>query len=439
MGVQAIADVYEANLQVVRKELRELYENGGTTYNLLKKQTDATKISKTEDGKDFRIPLEIQPTGNFAGFNLANGALGQGQGFKMKQQYQGYYPVRLAVSMDQDSILATQTSEQSRVNVLKRNTAKAMPNMLRYCNTSFLNQGGAQGLVAKATGYSGGTFTFDTEFGANHLQVGQPVEIFDSTLATWKTYGLAVGDTMPYIDNINKQAGTAHITNLGSVSPAATDYLAFPGVTSGSSTSVFTAPAWMNTLRYFHSTAVSGNLLGLSLANYAEIRPNWYDAQSGYLVPEMGDILKSRIRQRRGSLPTDLTGIVHDAQVGQMKKLNMAIMKQDRTPGAAQGLVDLMPSTADEVTLWGIKHKIDVHQSKSKIDWLALKNWGRVYAQELDWWKNPGNGTYFFEGRNSSGGVTASWSMFLYVVENFYNVDLGWEGFITGLSIPAGY
>ena len=438
MGVQDVNSVLAANRQTLRKEIIALYELGQTTYNLLKKGTDGVKITKTVEGKDFRIPLEVEPTGNYGGFSLANGALGVGKGFKMEQQYQSYFATRLGISIDQDTILATQTSEQSVVNGLKRNTAQALPNMLRYANISFMNQGGSQGLVGKATGYSGGTFTFDPEFGANHLQVGQEVEIFDSTLATWKTYGLGIG-SLPYIDNINRQAGTAHVTNLGSVSPAATDYLAFPGVTTGSSTSVFTAPAWMNTLRYFHSTAVSGNLLGLSLANFAEIRPNWYDAQSGYLVPEMGDILKERIRQRRGSLPKNLLGIIHGAQVGQAKKLNMAIMKQERTPGAVTELVDLMPNTADEVTLWGIKHKIDIHQSKSKVDWINLDKWGRVYAQEVDWYTNPISGGYLFENRGSTGGVLAGWSMYLYVVENFYNVDLGGEGFITGLSVPTGY
>lgn len=432
MSTQSISDVLAANRQVLRQELGEIYESGDTTYNMIKKGVESNKISKTVEGKDFRIPLEINPPGDFAAFSLANGALGQGSGFTIQQMYQTYFALRMAVSVDQDTILATQTNEQSVVNALKRNTKKALPHMLRMCNASFFNQGGAQGLVALATGYASGTttYTFDPEFAANHLENNMKVQIHSNDLATHKTTGVAV-ESLPYFTQVDKEAGTAKINGLGSVTPAADDYFAFPGAGD--------TPAWMNTLRYFHTTATSGNLLGLSLATYPEIRPNKYNASGNELSPEGGDILKERMRQRRGSISKKMAGIIHGAQVGAAKKLNMALMRQDRTPGAVTELVDIMPNTPDEVMLWGIKHKIDIHQSKKQIDWLSLDKWGRVYAQEIDWWKNPNTGNYLFENRTTGGGLTAGWSFFLYVVENFYNVDLGWDGFQYGLAIPSGY
>ena len=97
MGVQDVNSVLAANRQTLRKEIIALYELGQTTYNLLKKGTDGVKITKTVEGKDFRIPLEVEPTGNYGGFSLANGALGVGKGFKMEQQYQSYFATRLGI------------------------------------------------------------------------------------------------------------------------------------------------------------------------------------------------------------------------------------------------------------------------------------------------------------------------------------------------------
>lgn len=429
---QTIADVYASNMETIRKDLPQLYEMtaDNTLYAKLKKGSDSIQITKTVNGQDFKIPVETQPPGYLATASLDGGALPAGSATVTQQMYQTYFPMFFPVSVGAGAIWTTE-ADKSTVNQWKNNLKKATAAFKRQADASFFNiSSGNQGIMAQATGYSSGTFTLDTEYSANLCQVGQRVEIFDSTLATNRTS--AVPTNLPYIDRVDRNAGTVHVTNLGAISPGTTDYLLFAGA-AGTGTS----PVWVNGLNYFHNTTTSGSLLGLSRTSYPELLPNTVDA-SGSLVPTHGLLLNTKIRVRKGATPGKLLGVLHPAQAAQIYTTGIAISEWQR--GNSDKMIDIMPSDInDDMIRWcGVTHLKSAHQSKKRVDWLDLDQWGRVYLKEMDFMVGP-DGRKFFEDRSSSGAVSLGWSYWLMVIENFYCAQPSSGGMVYNASIPSGF
>lgn len=431
---QSTTDIIKANMETVAEDLPELYDKaptGGTTYEMVKKAAKDSKIVETVDGKDYRVPFKAQKAGVFGTFDREGGSLGSGSGAVIDQFYQTFFDTKLAISINVGAIQNTKGA-QSVIDAWKMNMKDAIPNFKSYSATGFQSlSSGNQGLVAlltASTAPSGGesTLTFDTEHSTNLLQEGQKVEIFSNDLLTHRTTGVTEAN-LPYVHAINREAGTCVITGLSAITPGQDDYLAFPGVGA--------TPAWMNGSRYFHRTSTSGSVLGVSATTRPEILPNKVNA-NGSLVPMHGELLRTRIRQRRGDL-SKVKGAIHDAQVAQIKATQISIM--ELTAGATNEMVDLLPTSGQYVKWANVTHLVDLHQSKKRIDWYDLSVWHRVTNKELDFYTNPGSGEKIFEGRNSSGEVTASWHYFLWLSENFACVDPGRDGFIYGLSIPTDF
>lgn len=434
MAAQTTTDIIKANMEKVSEDLPELFDKaptGGTTYEMLKKVAKDNPIVETESGKDFRLPFKKQKAGVYGTFSRDGGSLGSGSGAVIDQFYQTFFDTKLAISIDLGAIQNTKGS-QSVIDAWKMNMKDAIPNMKTYSASGFHNlSSGNQGLVAlctAATAPSGAasTLTFDTEYSGNLLQVGQKVEIFSNDLVTHRTTGLTEAN-LPYISSISREAGTAVVSGLGAITPGNTDYLAFPGVTA--------TPTWMHGKHYFHRTSTSGSVLGVSATTVPEILPNKVNA-SGSLVPMHGELLRTRIRQRRGDL-SKVKGSIHDAQVAQIKATQISIM--ELSAEKANGMIDILPESGQFVKWAGVTHLVDLQQSKKRIDWFDTSVWYRVFNKELDFYKNPGNGQMIFEGRNSSGEVTASWHYFLWLSENFACGDPGRDGFIYNLSIPTDF
>lgn len=423
-----------AAMETLRPALPELYEaeTKNTAYGLITKGAEKHKITKTPNGTDFRIPLQVAAPGVFGALNLAGGSFYTGTAASLQQMYQTYFPVQLAFKLDLQNIFTTEDKSKAIVNAFKK-TMEQAPQRLAWNNdASFHNIGsGYQGLVglsSSVTSVGAGTetVTFDTEFAANLLYPGQRLEIFANNLGTHRTS--AIPNALPYVSSVDKSAGTAVITGLGAITPAADDYYAFPGVG--------TTPAWMNGLYYFHNTATTGNLLGLSRSSYQELISNMVNA-NGALVPAHGWQLYQKIRQRTGVAPSKLKGLIHSAQAFQIYSLGLAISEWQR--GKSDEMIDVSPKIGDYVNFCGVNHLVDMHQSKKRIDWLDTENWGRVYLKEADFYKTPGDGKMIFETRDGDGRVAAAIEFFMILAENFYNSKPAADGFVYGLSIPTGF
>ena len=444
--MSGVTDILNANAEKIRPgDIPDLYEaaQSGTLYQKLKKGGESVQITKTLNGTDFRIPLKVRPAGQYGALSLDGGSFAPGSAAILKQMYQTYFTTQFAIKMTVETIRATQNSGLSVWNAWKNTMKDALPDFMRYNDVSLHNITGSQGAVALATAVSSTgtaaanyTYTFDYEFAANLLQEGMPVEIFDSTLTTWKTStasGTGYGN-LPYVSSINKGAKTAVVTvqsgHTLDNATAANDYLCFPGVTG--------TPTWMNGLYYFNSTASSGNLLGLSRSTYPELISPSVNA-SGTLSPLHGILLKSLMRQRTGQYPKKLQGVITDAIAAQIVSMGIAISMHQR--GDADKAIDPTPAYDDDINYAQVKHMIDVHASKKRIDWLNLDRWGRVYLPggEPDFYKEPGSGRMVMTARDSSANPTTAVQFFLTASENFYNVKPADSGFIYGLVPDASF
>jgi hypothetical protein len=438
---QDVSNILTINMEQVRKELPALYEMNSTAYGMLSSDAEKFRISKTPNSTDFRVPLDLQPPSSFGTFSLSGGSLGTGNSFTTNQFYQTYFPLILSVDINVSSIVATGGGPNlSIVNAWKHSMKKAMPSFQRFADASFHNQGGADGVVAISTAISAitgsgatatATVTCDTAFGSNLVQVGQPLEITDSAAGTWRTSAVSP-DSLPYVSAVDKVAGRFTITNLGSVTPSATDLYYFKSAVAAGPT-----VAWLNGLNYFHSSAASGNILGLDRTLY-DIKPNLVNA-SGALVPAHIWQGMAQARQRRGDIPTKYKGLIHDAQLAAIKNLGLSISEILVPQGTAFKPTDVAGGMQNSVPFGGVELTVDVHQSKTRIDvLLPSDNWCRVYGQEVDFWKSP-EGKMVFEGRNSSGVPTAKFSFYVWCAENFVCVDPAREILVYGLSIPNGF
>lgn len=433
-----VANVLQANMEKVRPgtipALYELVEDN-TLYRRIKKRSEKEMVTDTVNGAtgDFRIPLKVRPGGQYGAMNLDGGAFAPGSSAKLQQMFQQYFTTQLAYQLTIKQIRSTGNSNLSVFNAWKDAMREAPKNLMRYQDVSLHNITGNQGLVAlgtavSATGTAAGdyVYTFDYEFGANLLQEGMPVEIFDNTLATHKTTGLTMG-TLPFVSGINHSARTATVTvqsgaTLGTAT-AATDYLALPGVGA--------TPAWMNGVYYFHSTATTGNLLGLSRATYPQLITPSVDA-GGTLAPIHFYLLKARIRQRTGEVPaaSKYLGVITDANAATVAQMGIDITQYNRSK--RDTIIDPVPAYDDEIVVAGVTHIIDVHASNKRIDWFNLSNWGRVFAKdgEPDFYREDGSGKMVFTVRDGNGNPTAAVQFFMTASENFYNTMPGEDGFI---------
>lgn len=423
---QAVADVYAANIQVIDPTLPELFEKNPTTYGLLTKAGKTHKISKTVEGKDFRAPIQVAPGGVFGALNLAGGSFGAGSGDVFDQMYQTYFALKLGAEQNLDTIYTTETSGQSVINAFRRQMKSLLSNMQWYANASLHNISGNQGLIAYAQAWDGAaTYTMDNEFGANLLLPRQQVEIFDTTLGTHRT--AAVPTNLPYISAIDKTARTVTLANLpGGFAGAATDKLAFPGVTG--------TPTWLQGLNYFHTASTAGTLLGITKTSVPEIMPTSHNAGEA-LVPMHGLLVRSRVLQRRGKVG-NLVGIIHPCQAAQIYQLGMAISEWQR--GKSDKMIDIAPAAEDNIPFAGISHRLDIHQQKTRIDWIDPKMWLRVYLQELGFYKEPGTGRTVFTVY-SGNYPSAAICYYMMLVENFVCLDPGSEAFISGLTVPTNF
>lgn len=440
-----VANILQANMEKIRPgEIPMLYEMAysSTLYNKFGK-AEKNLITDTPHGStgDFRIPLEVQPGGQYGAVDLNGGAFAPGNSAVLQQMYQTYFSTQLAFQLTIKEIRATGSSELSVFNAWKKNMKQALPSLKRYQDISLHNITGNQGMIAhatavSATGTAAGnyTYTFDYEFGANLLQIGMPVEIFDDPLTTQKTTGLTIGQ-LPFVAAINKQARTAVITvqsghTLGTAT-AATDYIGLPGVGA--------TPTWMTGIYAINTTATSGNLLGLSRSTYPElVTPNVNS--SGTLSPLHGVLLKSLMRQRIGEYPTKLQGIITDANAYQIVQLGLAISEHQH-PSKTDQAIDPVPEYTDSITFSQVDHMIDIHSSNKRMDWFDMSTWGRVYAKdgEPDFYKEDGSGRMVFTVRDSSAQPTAAVQYFLTCSENFYCTKPANNGFIYGLVPDAAF
>ena len=427
---QSMSDVLNANLQTVRKDVMpQFFELSTTASARILKGIEKHQITRTPGSQDFRAPIKVANTAVYGGYNPAGGSLGLGGSFQVQQLLQTYFDSKLGFEVNYDTSSGTQNAGQSVVNAL-REALKTAPDLYSaYDDKSWHSIGGSQGIVAQGVSLSSLTLTLSSAFGADLLLPGMSVNVFDTSLATWRTSAADAAGTLPTIVAMDKTGRTATLS--GAVSGlAATDKLAFPGVTA--------TPTWMNGLYYVNDGATSGTYLGLNRATYPEVVSNVFNTGASLSATD-GLIVKDRIAKRRlGTNPIGLVGLANTSQRAAILKLGIAISEWQR--GKNDAMIDILPALDSPITYCGSTIILDVHQDNTRIDFVAPKTWGRVYRDkpQPDFYPNSAGG-YMHDKRDTVGGIAAALLFYMVSSHNYYNIDPGSNGAITGLTLPAGY
>jgi hypothetical protein len=442
---QTLTDLINANKETLRKGALPYIYQKDEDYAVQRvcKSTEAYRITKTTNGADFRVPIEVGPAGNFGAANLAGAPLGLGRGVSITQFIQTYFATKLAFQLSYDAIKGTATSDQTAFDAWKRTMEEGIPNMARYENASWHCLGGSDGQVGVATAFTGdgtgGTYTLDTDIGVRLFVPNQQFEIING--ATYKTGQTGVSpDNLPFVSpgSVNYAARTitftCPITLTGGNIPAAGDVLYFGGATPSGT------PTWAQGLRYVNTTATSGLYLGVNRATYPVINSSAITS-GGTLTQQMVLALRQLIAIRTGSKSKlSVIGLVPPHQVAIMSQTVQAMQSFYRTQ-MTQDQIDPLPAVTIDggIIFGGITHYQDGMQSATRIDYCNPSDWGRVYLDDkpgADFYKDPLNGNEFFTQYSSNGGPATSTLFYLLSTLNYWNMNPQASGLITGLTPP---
>lgn len=435
------SDVVAGQFEKVRPKLQEWFETTTLVSGLIKKAAESHRVSAfSSDGlggsgatlSAFRVPIMRYVGGDYGTFSYDEGDLGGGSSMKVDFMTMGYFPTEYAVEISSLAKEATATSEQAVVDVFKYHLKKSIKEMQSYEDTGFHQDGTGVIATANGTGSPGTTnavYNLEANFGPQRLRYNQPVDVF--------TTGLNTKQNSTQTLRVNKYDLVAKTVTLSGTQDAAanTDKIAFRGMSA-----TVAVGSWKNGIYTFNSSATSGTTLGLNRATVVEIVTPNVAAGTTALVPAHGLLLNDQIIQRRDQeAMAGMVGIAHQAQRAAVYFTGIAISEWHRA--SSDKMIDIVPSDISQATTFqwtGIKHHVSKKQDRSRIDWILPKNWGRAMLHDLKF--HEVEGRRIFELRSATTGfVKAGMLMYLIDTSNFYNVDPGCAGFVSGLTLPSGY
>jgi len=393
--------VVAAEMERVTPLVRDMYELDDTFYSGISKGTDVEHISS----RDMRIPLKIRPGGRFGHYNPNGGGLGRGSAGFFDKAVINTVHLRYACEWTKAAEWSTDTTRKSVVSAFKDIVASAMPQFRNDSDKLCMQPGtGVLGTVSGVTTASGvDTVTLATDgFGAMLLRHGLMVNVYDSTLATNRT---AAGETeITEYDSANKTIDlTPAVTGI-----TATDVIVISGLAGANPVSLYGVP-------YHNSAASTGSWLGLSRVTNPEIRSTEVAAGGALQLPQARQVI-NKIMNR----------------IGQSKAKNLKL-KACMNPANE----DLNLYFGENMQIAGSKVQTSIHWDMTRIDFLTDKFWGRAEM------KAPGfydvGGRKFFELRDASGAVASSQLFYIVASWNLYCKNPASAGYISGLTIPAGY
>lgn len=399
-----------------RDKLPLLFERDSLFFGKILKRP-ADKVSNLE----MRIPLKVQPGGNFGSYNPNGGDLGRGSGTLTNFATVTPVNAKTAVEINLLADWTTNSDEKAIEKAVKMNLADIMPQF--RTDMDCVMQTAGNGVLATVASVSSLTITLENlPFGARLLREQLNVSVYDSTLVTNR-------GSMA-ITQVNKQLGSTQSIVVDAVpgGTTGTDVIVVGGLSGASPTYFFGIP-------YFHNTSASGTNLGLSRAlNY--MRANGVDVNGAGLNVPAGQLALDQIRQ---SLGDDMVGKLfwhlHPAQQAAIQNLKLQISQIIKT-GSRDQDVDL--GFRLDSSFLGVPTVSNIHADPTRIDAINLETWGRAEYKALDYLTMP-NGDMEFEIRGASGGVAAAFVYYLVLGMQCFVDNSRAITSVTDLATPSGY
>lgn len=418
--VMTETQVVGAELERVNKKLPQMFDLEDTFYSLLEKSAAAQPVSN----RAMRIPLKLRPGGRFGQFNPDNADMGLGDGPTYDKATITVAHLKYALQWSKLVEWATDSDRKAVVNAYQDLLAGAMPEFRRAVNALCMTGGnGVLGTITSVSSSAGvDTYTMTTDgYGVKLLRFGQPINVYDTTLATNRT---ASGELqISFLDLPNKQIKVP--TTAGVV---ATDKVLVSGVSGASPVSLLGVP-------YHANNASTGTWLGFDRALTPEIRANRVSA-SGNLALPFPRLAINKIGDRVGKKNPSAGGIkafMHPAQKQAYEGLGQLVSIIQKT--ARDENLDLY--FGDGMQMAGAPIQDEFFWDKTRIDFLPLSSFGRAEMHPASFYEVGGR--KIFEVRGPSGGVQTSQLQYITVSFNIFNENPAALSYIDGLTVPSGY
>jgi hypothetical protein len=403
-------------LERVLPKVTTVFEFDDTFYGNIKKR-DVEVVSYRE----MRAPMELRPGGRFQYFNPDGGDMGRGGGPTWDKAV--LRPVFLSENIEYTKLTQWSTDDRRKsvINAVRRLTAGATVEIKRQLDAQLQGTGTGQVGTITVVATSGGvdTYTLDTEFGARLVRYDQVVQVFDTTLATFRGKGVI---TLWDVENKQIQVTPAI---AGAV---ATDVLIVDGLTNP------TALPGLYGVPYHHSNASTGTWLGYDRASTPEIRSNRVNGGNAALTLPLPRLAINKIGNRVGiDNNFDPTAWTHPCQAQAYEEIGQLVSIIHKAPKDEA----LNLYFGDNMQLAGAPIKQHFNWSKKRIDFVVSSMWGRAEILPIGFYTSDGR--RIFELRGASGGVAAADIFYMVVGFQTFVLNPAATAYIDALAIPSGY
>jgi hypothetical protein len=415
---QTETQVVATELERVIPKLTMLFERDDKYWGTVKK-----KNVEVVSYREMRIPLELQPGGNFGYFNPDGGGLGRGGGPTTgKATLQSVF-MSEAFEYTKLAEWSTNSNRKAITDAVRRLLAKGIDEMNRQLDSQIMGDGtGVIGTVTSfTTGGGADTLVLNTDgFGVKLVRFGQDVQVFDSALTASK--GTA---TVSYYDVANNTIKLTPVT----ATIANGDKLVVKGLAAPS-----TLPALFG-IKYHHSNASTGTWLGFNRANTPEIRASRVDANNQPLALPFPRLAVNRVGDRVGidnSFTPDAW--THPCQEQAYEEIGQLASIINKTSNGNEGLNMYF---GGKMQMAGANLKLSFNWDKKRIDMIPNGVWGRGETLPLGFYRTDGRN--IFEIRSTDGGVATADIFYIVVGTQTFVDNPAAISYIDNLAIPTGY
>jgi hypothetical protein len=420
MPALANAQSVALQLEKVRPKVPVLFERDDILLTLIQKRADAENVSS----RNMRVPLQIRPGGKASQHTMDGDDLGLGSGSVYDVATLSPVFETFGVQITKLVEYATTGNERAVENATKREVASGMKQFRMYLDT--LLQTNGNGVLGSIASFASTTWTLAQPQGAALFYYNQDVQVYDSTLTTNR--GTA---TITSVDPLNKQitvnANPGGLTNGDVIVPS--------GLSGAQPTSIFG-------VKYHHVDSISGTWLGLSRATYPEaLKTPHFAAGNAALVPANIRVAVNKLRKVLGTdvlSREKLIAYMAPEQEHAWEQLGVTISEivRNQVPSEAP-MPDLLFNQQAEKRMAGVPIKTSIHADTTRIDFIALKRWGRAIMKEIDYYEVGGQTVFPVYG--ASGGLASSYLFYFTTGLQIWMDGPRYGAFVDGLAVPQGY
>lgn len=443
-----VIDVVSAQLEQVRPVLAD-YTDGSTNLYSMLKENETVETTRYL----YRIPFLQWVGGTYRKYSADGGSMGTGNGMKISKLEAGFFDSTYNFELTLEQLDTTQKGARAIIDIVAETLDRAMTWMSKY-NDIELHGDGTGKLTNAASSGTSTTLTFNSAsdtLGVNRLFVGMQVDVWDSTGATKRAGGPYQITALDY--NSKTVTFGSAVTGI-----ASTDLLAFANMdaygpstlTSFSSTwpgggltngPGLTGDSWRHGLAYVNDNDTSRYYLQLQKSAYPQLMPGYVNA-SGYLTYMTFEQLRANIYQARDEEAVkDLMGVMHMAQLYQLKQIGVSISSILYGPGqGAAKVTDILPNDSYSGTFTAGDFPLFVSKAadKSRVDFFKKSNWFKVQSAPPDYVRFGGS-NILRPVYNTSGETTAAMEFKIVHKMDTGCVDPGAGGYIYNLTVPSGF